>query len=217
MIFIKNCLLTIVWACTLLTQNTTAKADDETTQTQLRGMANEVKLITEKISSSNAFAEPSVFSSRHLLGDGMMNFTTLTCNAKIASATCKSWTSQFGTTNTYNDLIIIPCGVCITMDYTKTDQLDLLGGIDIQGRLVFPDGYQIIITTPMIVVQGELIMTSSKPINGTPDVKIIMIGQNNKQTFTPIYNNANACNFGSATCTVGKKAIVVAGGKVKST
>jgi hypothetical protein len=215
MMFFQNCLLMIVFALTFQLRHATGIADKKTKQLLLRGASIDAN--NKKIVNDVSLEEPSVFSSRHLQGDGMMNFTTLACNANIATATCKSWTTQFGTSNSYNDLMIIPCGVCITMDYTQTQQLDLLGGIDIQGRLVFPDGYQIIITTPMIVVQGELIMTSSKPINGTPDVKITMIGQNDKQTFTPIDNNANACNFGSATCTVGKKAIVVAGGKVNST
>jgi G8 domain len=187
-------------------------------QKLLRGMVNVTKAMNGQFVNDTSLSTASSSSiSRHLQGDGMKNFTTLTCNANIGTASCQTWTSQFGTANSHNNLLIVPCGVCITMDYSQTEQLDLLGGIDIQGRLVFPDGYQILITTPMIIVQGELIMTSLKPINGVPDVKITMIGQNDKQTFTPIDNNANACNFGSATCTVGKKAIVVAGGKVNST
>ena len=106
--------------------------------------------------------------------------------------------------------------------------LELLGGIDIHGKLVFPDaGYSsnhtLSISTTMMIVQGELSMSSiTKPINGRPHIHITMIGHDVNQTFTPIDNNARACAIGTnstvtASCKVGKKSIVVAGGKVNRT
>jgi hypothetical protein len=112
------------------------------------------------------------------------------------------------------------------MDFNgSTSSLQLLGGIDIHGKLILPetnDGPTLSIITTMMIVQGELDMTSmTKPINGRPNVHITLIGQNVNQTFIPIDNNSMACTIGnqktnisSASCTVGKKAIVVAGGKV---
>ena len=100
------------------------------------------------------------------------------------------------------------------MDHASGN-LSLLGGLDVLGKLVFPDGYNLNLVTTMIAVQGELEMTASKPVDGTPQIKFTMIGNDDQMTFTPIDANANACE-GVSTCTTGKKAIVVAGGKVNS-
>ena len=110
----------------------------------------------------------------------------------------------------------------------SSSSLELLGGIDIHGKLIFPDaGYSsnhtLSISTTMMIVQGELSMSSiTKPINGRPHIHITMIGHDVNQTFTPIDNNARACAIGTnstvtASCKVGKKSIVVAGGKVNRT
>ena len=69
--------------------------------------------------------------------------------------------------------------------------------------------------TTTVVVQGELQMTSSKPIDGNPDIKFTLKG-NSDIKFTPIDRNAKACH-GVATCSIGKKSIVVAGGKLNGT
>ena len=160
-------------------------------------------------------------------------FTTLTCNANLSKAPCQSWTSVYGTSTTYTTLVTVPCGTCILMDFGNrtngsSSLLELLGGIDIHGKLVFPDaGYSsnhtLSIITTMMIVQGELSMSSiTKPINGRPHIHITMIGHDVNQTFTPIDNNARACAIGTnstvtASCKVGKKSIVVAGGKVNRT
>jgi G8 domain len=180
----------------------------------LRGMGNSALPFVDTNSTFGTGIASG--NMRRLQDDGMKDFLTLTCNANLASASCQKWTVKIGTSNTYTNLVIVPCGECITMDYIGSSTLNLLGGIDIQGRLVFPDGYKVNVTTPMIIVQGELIMTATKPVDGIPNIKISMIGQDEKQSFTPIDSNAKACNFGAATCIVGKKAIVVAGGKVNS-
>jgi hypothetical protein len=92
------------------------------------------------------------------------------------------------------------------------DTLDLTGGLDIQGKLVFPDGYKLTVNAPFVRVQGELHMTSTKIPNGQEDVKFVLTGTNEDLTkFTPTDNNAEACD---GECSVGKKPIVVAGGKL---
>jgi G8 domain len=144
--------------------------------------------------------------------DGMRDFVTLSCNVNLATAFCASWSSTFGTSSSHSSLITIPCGKCVTMDHAAAD-LQLKAGIDIIGKLVFPDGYKLNLQSSLIVVQGELQMTSTKQVTGAPDVRLTMIGSGATLTFTPAGNNVNACK-NVATCTAGKKAIIVAGGKV---
>jgi G8 domain len=152
---------------------------------------------------------------RQLQGDGMNDFRTLSCNVNIASATCITWSSTFGTSNSHSTRITIPCGQCVTMDHVGGD-LVLLGGLDVVGKLVFPDGYNLNLLSTMIVVQGELQMTSSKAVDGIPNVKFTMFGDDSLLMFTPVDVNTNACK-GVSTCSIGKKAIIVAGGKVTGT
>jgi cell surface hyaluronidase len=151
------------------------------------------------------------FNSRNLQVDGMRDFRTLSCNANLNTAQCKTWTSVFGTATSFSARVVIPCGQCITMDVTSGD-LDLSGGLDVLGKLVFPDGYKLNLSTTVLAVQGELEMIATKTVDGIPNIKITMVGTADK-SFTPIDVNAKACN-GTETCNVGKKGIVVAGGKV---
>jgi len=137
------------------------------------------------------------------------DFVPLSCNNMLSD--CKSWRTIFGNDAVHTARVVVPCGTCVTMDHPGPE-LILQDGIDIQGKLIFPDGYSLTVQTTSIAVQGELEMTSTKPVDGTPNIRISMIGNNSLQTFTPIGENAGACGNG---CVMGKKAIVVAGGKVK--
>jgi G8 domain len=172
-------------------------------------------LLVHPWGSAAEISLPSVLRGRNVQvipPDGMKDFVPLTCNANLASAPCASWSSTFGTASSYSTRIAIPCGTCVTMDYPAAD-LQLNGGIDIIGKLVFPDGYKVNLQSTLIIVQGELQMTSTKQVTGVPDVRFTMIGSDATLTFTPVENNANKCK-GVATCAAGKKAIVVAGGRV---
>jgi G8 domain len=145
------------------------------------------------------------------------DFVPLSCNGNLASAVCNSWTSIFGSSSTFTSQIIIPCGTCVQMNHPGP-ALSLLGGINIIGKLIFPnDGsYTLTINTASIIVQGELDMQSTlTPVTGTPLLRIVMIGLDEKLSFRPVNENANACpNFD---CEVGFKSITVAGGKVNCT
>jgi G8 domain len=152
-----------------------------------------------------------VHASRQMQVDGMKDFKPLTCNAALASAPCTPWTERFGMANSYTTRVVIPCGECVTMDLPN-ESLTLSAGLDIIGKLVFPDGFRLKLSSPVIAIQGELEMTATKTVDGNPDIMITMIGDNEK-FFTPVDINAKSCN-GAVTCTVGKKGIVVAGGKV---
>jgi G8 domain len=140
------------------------------------------------------------------------DFVPLSCNSNLAGTTCSTWTSKFGSSATQSSRIVIPCGQCITMNHPGPT-LTLQDGVDVQGKLVFPDSYKLVVNTPLLVVQGELEMTSTKPVDGVPSIKIVLTGSND-QSFTPIGQNANACGGGK--CSVGKKSFTVAGGKVNS-
>ena len=139
------------------------------------------------------------------------DFVPLSCNANLASASCATWTSRFGSGATQSSRIIIPCGQCVTMNYPGPT-LTLQDGIDIQGKLVFTSSkVNLIVNTPLVVVQGLLDMRASKPVDGTPSIRFVLTG-GNEQTFTPIGSNANACGGGK--CSVGKKSFTVAGGRL---
>jgi G8 domain len=97
------------------------------------------------------------------------------------------------------------------MDVTG-GSLNLLGGLEILGKLVFPDGYKLNLSANIVIVQGELEMTATKAVDGIPNIKLTMVGSNDF-AFTPIDANARACG-GNNTCPVGKKGIIVAGGTV---
>lgn len=139
------------------------------------------------------------------------DFVPLACNSNLSTSTCNSWSVKFGVAAIQSKRVIIGCGECITMDHPGPS-LTLLDGLDIQGKLVFPNNYKLEVKSPLILVQGELEMQANKPVDGKPSIKFLMTSDS-VQYFTPIGVNANAC---SGSCAAGKKAIVVAGGKVNS-
>ena len=148
-------------------------------------------------------------------------FETLECNllpVVLENAPCLSWKTMFGTMVSHVNEVVVPCGVCYTMD-VDGGQLSLLGGLDIQGKLQFLDGYQVNIETPYVRVQGELHMTSTKPWDGTQDVTITLTGTSTElPEFVPANTNSMKCGMSSggmgAKCTTGKKPFIVAGGKL---
>ncbi len=87
--------------------------------------------------------------------------------------------------------VVIPCGKCIVMD-EHDGIVELIGGLDIQGKFVVPDGVTLRIRTTHILVQGELHMESTKPINGKSDIQITWIGSRSPISFHAV-NNTKAC------------------------
>jgi hypothetical protein len=144
-------------------------------------------------------------------------FETLECNlipVALENASCSSWKTKFGTMESHANEVVVPCGECYTMD-VDGPQLSLLGGLDIQGKLQFLDGYQVNIETPYVRVQGELHLTSTKPWDGTQDVTITLTGTNTElPKFVPANTNMMKCGMSGAKCTTGKKPFIVAGGKL---
>jgi len=140
------------------------------------------------------------------------DFVPLACNNDFAP--CISWAQKFGTETLHSNRLFIDCGECVTMDAHPGPGLTLLDGIDIRGKLQIKKNEgeaALIIKSTIVVVQGELEMSATKAVDGKPLIKFTMEGEENK-SFTPIEENSEAC--GGNDCSVGKKGITVAGGKV---
>ena len=91
--------------------------------------------------------------------------------------------------------------------------LQFQGGLEIIGKLVVPDGTQLRMRTTYILVQGELQLESSKPINGVPDILIRWIDTNDGLPITWRPPNGQ-CGGLYDECDLGDRPFVVAGGKV---
>jgi len=73
-------------------------------------------------------------------------------------------------------------------------RIDFLAGLDIVGKLVFPESNkQLVVYSTMIVIQGELDVKSTGEVGAEPKVNFIMTGDQD-QTFVPVGNNAGKCN-----------------------
>jgi len=146
---------------------------------------------------------------RELLGSG--TFAQQTCNLEANGAElqpeCVPW--SFGTTS--ESEVVIPCGECYTMSGFTAGQEITIGGLNILGKLEFPDGTALTLKTPYIFVQGSLKMESIGSIGASEKIKIILTGDTDVM-FTPNGNNAALCPSGG--CNVGSRPVVVAGGKV---
>lgn len=95
------------------------------------------------------------------------------------------------------------------MDYVHTtSNLVLENGLNIEGKLIFPENYKLTISTPFLFIQGILEMTSTRATSGEEDVKIIMTGDSS-HSLVPHSDNAAQCPGG---CSVGNRPVIVAGG-----
>ena len=139
-------------------------------------------------------------------------FSPLTCNAALTDE-CLDW-KEFAIDLTSRT--VVPCGVCVEVG-CDVREINAVGGIDVQGRLVFKDYHQdcpaesgVTVTTPFLHVQGELVMRSSRHTSGgEPDVKVVLTGTT-QHPLLPHSENAGECHEDG--CFLGKKAIIVAGG-----
>ena len=143
----------------------------------------------------------------------LRDLVPLTCNANIGKAICQSWAAKFGTKSVHSTRVVVPCGQCVIMDHVGN--ITFNDGLEINGRLIFPDGYSVHVYSTMIVVQGILDMKSTGAVTGMPYIQFTMIGDNEDTVFTPLNENAYVC--GVSTCSAGKKGIIVAGGTVNRT
>ena len=160
---------------------------------------------------NTAFASANAETVRSLATT--TDFVPLSCNNFFSP--CTLWTTKFGTKTVHTARLFIECGECVVMDHPGP-VLTLNNGVDIRGKLQIIKSSSdpaLIIKATMVVVQGELEMRVTKEVDGKPLVKFVLEGESN-MSFTPILENRDAC--GGSQCSVGKKAITVAGGKVES-
>lgn len=180
-------------------------------QTSLRGSG----LDDSAIFFDNGIWNASSSSISRMLQEGPKFFRPLECNAVMCSKGNTTW-KKLGLNSTSRP-VVIPCGMCVTMDFDSNPFLELAYGLDIQGTLIFPDGYKLTLKTPLILVQGNLEISSLRLVSDEPDVKFLFTGKIN-QSFLPAANNRFICSADGATtpsrCQIGFKSFVVAGGRV---
>mmetsp|Transcript_1433 Transcript_1433/g.2264 ORF Transcript_1433/g.2264 Transcript_1433/m.2264 type:complete len:3782 (+) Transcript_1433:192-11537(+) len=136
------------------------------------------------------------------------DFQTLACNIDLDDAVCSE--NRVSDIIVPNQVLDIPCGSCYTFD--QGGEIEL-AGVNIKGKLYFEPNHKVIIKTPYVIVQGELQITDTNVIGGddTDSVKFVLTGEDDNISFTPSDSNSNAC---SGECLLGKKAFIVAGGKL---
>jgi hypothetical protein len=141
------------------------------------------------------------------------NFQALDCNANLASVSC----SNTVTLPSGSNPLEIPCGQCYTFDASLGRIVTIAGGINVKGKLRFAPDVQVEITTPYVIVQGELEITTAHTMISPEmeSVKFILTGTSNvlfKPTDSP---NAGACTQQpNGVCNLGTKPFVVAGGRL---
>jgi len=144
------------------------------------------------------------------------NFHPLKCNKRLDEDPCLTpWSKVFGNHLVFPDMVEIPCGKCVVM-YPLKNSLTFSGGLKILGKLVI---YANDIMTSSILVHGELVIESLKPIDGLPDVSITWLDSPSNQTlsFQAPDNEEGSndiCGGARGACGMGRKPFVVAGGKV---
>jgi len=139
------------------------------------------------------------------------DFSPLECNSDVEDKDCVSWSDQ--TYDFINTKVEIPCGTCVTFDEPSGSYIVLEMGISVVGKLVFPPDTNATIETPFIFVEGILEARSNEIVDSTniDGLHFIMTG-GESQPFFPNIQNKPSCAGGY--CDVGKKPIVVAGGKL---
>ncbi|KAL7580949.1 hypothetical protein ACA910_005765 [Epithemia clementina (nom. ined.)] len=188
---------------------------------------------TRFLNIHNRFLEDDIESPMPLEGSF---FQPLDCNVpdcKVNTTWMKGGFDLAAAQN--NGTIVVPCGTCVWMDYqfhasNNEDELEQDGvlvlphGLDIQGHLYFPDGYNITIRAPFILVQGRLEMHSTGKVGSDPLIKFI-IGTGIEQSrqsigFLPAHNNERVCpdeiTGEPGTCDIGFRSVTVAGGTIEA-
>jgi len=158
-------------------------------------------------------------SNRHLSATSALigTFYPLTCNAEMSLLDCsinKTSSLTLPTAGTTSPLII-PCGTCYTFDLGSN--VSLPTGLRVMGKLVFPTNYLTNIYTSYVVVQGEMVVRSNSSVISPShlSVRFVLTGTTDTILDTSSSDskpNTLACN--NTLCNLGKKAFVMAGGKL---
>jgi len=152
----------------------------------------------------------SISYERMPRSSNVLALSPLDCNDGIEFEDCTATTlSSLMATVLADEEVVIPCGSCVTVDYTDGSTVTFDKGLNIQGKLYFPPTASVEIYTTHVFVMGALEMDPPADQN---IVKFQFFGTDTKFLY-PVGNNEGAC--GDIGCEVGKKPFVVAGGKVK--
>lgn len=211
-------LLASSWGLALTLSNMTITST-HTRRQHLRGI-NVASAMTFHDSPDLTWGDPDRKQDHRNLQDMHSNhndFVPLSCNQPACKEGTALWSNQRYRPEVRT--VVIPCGLCVTMDFDDSETLILPLGLDIQGTLIFPDGYRITIETPFVRVQGVLEMIATNSVTDEPSVRILLTGADTSLTsFVPAGENELACSAMGATtaspCNVGNKPIVVAGGRL---
>ena len=150
----------------------------------------------------------------------MDTFAPLSCNTNanppISSDECLAnatpLSSLVNSASTSSQHVVVPCGACVLVDYTDGATVTLPGdgSLSIQGRLHFPPTASVTLNATAIFVEGLLDIPNG--IDKGNMVKFSIYGHNDWY-----YYPHEMCSYGDTGCSrkksVGKKPIVVAGGK----
>lgn len=150
-------------------------------------------------------------SIRHLSSEIL--FAPLSCNNELDVSKCNTGStlsSILSNADTSNE-VKIPCGICALVDTTDGSTVAIPSGLNIEGMLYFPSSSNVIIETTHIFVQGKLKMDPPAPTSSN-SIRIRMVGGDD-QYLHPHEENAASCDEDTG-CSVGKKAIIVAGGQL---
>lgn len=137
------------------------------------------------------------------------NFTRLDCNP-VSWSSCDTLLSN--NLPSTGQPLIVPCGQCYVFDVTGDVAFS---GINIKGKLQFPFNHRAVISTPYVIVQGELEISVDEIISPVNEaIKFILTGTEDV-IFTPNdAPNENACSQTGNQCNLGVKPFVIAGGEV---
>jgi len=149
----------------------------------------------------------------------MGEFTPLPCNDGLTIANCDDTITLSSILLSSPSSPIIPCGTCAIADLTNGKTFSAPNGLDIQGMLYFPPYASGILEAAHIIVQGVLKIDPPAPIDDAQgrtngQVKILLNGPDSDVYMKPHTHNAAACDMNDGMCNIGKRPIVVAGGRL---
>lgn len=185
---------------------------DEATAEELRKIERLDELMYDEIDPAEEEQEGGgVFRRRRSL-----LYAPSSCNDGVETEPCLDFSSLVEAALSADSAAVVPCGECYAVDYDDSSTVTLPNGLDVLGRLRFPETASVTINTTSVVVQG--LWDMEKPAAGNK-VKITLYGTEEKT----LYHMSKCGGEGHENaldleCTdvenVGKKPFIVAGGKV---
>ena len=184
----------------------------------MSGFSLPLLLLLSSINPNNALMSVGIPTGEISTGE----FEALPCNSIINIPTFNETNNfsnemnctSFAAENFDSEMQVnVPCGKCLKFDLQEGETHVFEGGLNIQGKLWFPPNYKATIEVPVIIVQGELEASSNEIVsNKTMDGLRFLLRGDAELPFYPHAHNKESCL--NMFCNIGKKAVVVAGGKL---